>query len=165
MGGSAAQPEGEASQIQFRLSGMDVNDFSFDSEPEHTNFEQGGYLLQHALTASEDDNLILVRVRATLQSVLEDGDGTGDKVNVGSVSVTGSFEIRNLEEREDSEGDIQLPNEFVANLLGIVISTVRGVLLAHGSGTPIEKNPLPIINPLHLIESTDYVEHEESPQT
>ena len=164
MGGDSVRPEEDSSQIQFRLEGMEVDQFSFDKRPEHTNFEQGGYALHHGLTATTNDDLILVKVIATLQSAIEDSDeAENNTVDVGSASVTGSFEIRDLEEMEDSDGDIQLPDKFVANLLGIVISSVRGVLLAYGSGTPAEDHPLPIINPLRLVETTDYVMHEEGP--
>lgn len=164
MSGDSTKPEDDSSQIQFRLEGMEVDQFSFDKRSQYTNFEEGGYALHHGLTAATNDNLILIRVVATLQSATKDSDeAENDTVDVGSASVTGSFEVRNLKELEGSDGEIQLPDEFVANLLGIVISSVRGVLLAYGSGTPVEDHPLPIVSPLRLVETTDYTEHEEWP--
>ena len=74
MGGDSVRPDEDSSQIQFRLEGMEVDQFSFDKQPEHTNFEQGGYTLHHGLTAARNDDLILVRVIATLQSAMEGSD-------------------------------------------------------------------------------------------
>lgn len=140
-------------QIQFRLSEMNVQEFFFNSQwgQEKSDLEKAGYSISHSIAAFSEEDLLRIQVRAVLHAPQEVGDETDEvseeSVEIGGATVNGFFEVLDLEQYETEEGHIQLPDEFIANLLGIVISSVRGTLLAYGSGTPLDEHLLPVLNP------------------
>lgn len=66
---------------------------------------------------------------------------------LGHQSSTGKFEIKNLAESINAfKGN--LPNTFLASLIGILISTSRGFLILKTKGTIMQGMLIPPINPL-----------------
>lgn len=149
------EPE-ETTSLHFRLAELNVNEFFFRSESEHNELEEGAeYVLEHGVRLSDDVDQIHIRARVTLQEGNEE-----EMTEIGGAAVTGYFDVRNLEPEGDDE--VFLPDRFVGNLLGIVISSVRGVLISYGSGTPLEEHLLPVLNPTQLVANTDYGDSDTS---
>jgi hypothetical protein len=70
---------------------------------------------------------------------------------VGEIVVEGIFGLDNMEEIMSTFKGI--PDGVLATFLGLLLSTVRGVILAKAEGTVLEGNNFPIINPLDIVRN------------
>jgi hypothetical protein len=73
-------------------------------------------------------------------------------IKLGSINVKGEFVVENFEEIQLNQ---QLPAQVVAMYIGVMISSVRGMLKLLSKGTSFEAAIIPIINPLALLQSTE----------
>jgi hypothetical protein len=73
-------------------------------------------------------------------------------IKLGSINVKGEFVVENFEEIQLNQ---QLPAQVVAIYVGVMISSVRGMLKLLSKGTSFEAAIIPIINPLALLQSTE----------
>lgn len=102
-----------------------------------------------AALSSDNETISSVRIilqvdtRATLQ------DDTIELVEIETESV---FSIQNLPLAEIDEGNLEIPSDFLASLMGLTYSTTRGVQLALLQSSPIKNIPLPVIDMLDLID-------------
>ena len=71
-------------------------------------------------------------------------------VKLGSINVKGEFVVQNFEEIQLNQ---QLPAQVVAIYIGVMISSVRGMLKLLSKGTAFEAAIIPIFNPLALLQS------------
>lgn len=71
---------------------------------------------------------------------------------LGSINVKGEFVVENFEEIQLNQ---QLPAQVVAMYIGVMISSVRGMLKLLSKGTSFEAAIIPIFNPNSLLQSTD----------
>lgn len=74
-------------------------------------------------------------------------------VPIAFIEVEYIYKISGLNkiQEDESERGMAIPSEFLATLISLSYSTTRGVLLAKGMGTIIEKVILPIIDPHKLL--------------
>ena len=65
------------------------------------------------------------------------------------------FEIPNLSSivKLESGEQLQIENNFLTTLAGVCIGTTRGLLASNTKGSPIAKFPLPILNPMEILEN------------
>lgn len=62
------------------------------------------------------------------------------------------YEIHQLKDKLNEEEEyFALPEKFLASLLGIAFSTVRGMIISRSKGTIWERKYLPIINPTQIL--------------
>lgn len=73
-------------------------------------------------------------------------------IKLGSINVKGEFVIENFEEIQLNQ---QLPAQVVAIYIGVMISSVRGMLKLLSKGTSFEAAIIPIFNPLALLQSPE----------
>ena len=73
-------------------------------------------------------------------------------IKLGSINVKGEFVVENFEEIQLNQ---QLPAQVVAMYIGVMISSVRGMLKLLSKGTSFEAAIIPIFNPMSLLQSTD----------
>ena len=66
---------------------------------------------------------------------------------LGEITTIGEFEILNLDELKQGENAL-IPTELLAMFVGIMIATVRGMLIVKSSGTILERAIIPILNPM-----------------
>jgi hypothetical protein len=66
---------------------------------------------------------------------------------LGSIQTKGEFDILNFEEVM-KENDGQFPVNLISVLVGVTLSTTRGMLILLSKGTSFEKAIIPIINPM-----------------
>jgi hypothetical protein len=71
---------------------------------------------------------------------------------LGEITAIGEFEILNLDEFKTGE-DLAVPRELLAMYVGIMIATVRGIIIAKSEGTSLEGAILPILNPIDFFKS------------
>lgn len=68
---------------------------------------------------------------------------------LGEITAIGEFEIMNLDELKNGENAV-VPTELLAMYVGIMIATVRGMLIVKSNGTILEKAIIPILNPMNF---------------
>lgn len=62
-------------------------------------------------------------------------------------SAIATFEIENLDENADSDGNDQILNEKIAKtMLSITVGALRGIIAVRTANTPLHNSPLPILN-------------------
>lgn len=66
---------------------------------------------------------------------------------LGEITAIGEFEILNLDELKQGENAV-VPTELLAMYVGIMIATVRGMLIVKSAGTILERAIIPILNPM-----------------
>lgn len=65
-----------------------------------------------------------------------------------------TFEIKNIKDLLIvNEGAIEDISGIIPTLVGVAIGTIRGMLVAKTAGTPLDKYPLPMVNPKTLCEN------------
>jgi hypothetical protein len=70
---------------------------------------------------------------------------------VGEIQVEGLFGLENMDEIFKQFSGI--PEGVFATFLGILLSTIRGVILVKSEGTVMEGNFFPIVNPMDIIRT------------
>lgn len=68
------------------------------------------------------------------------------KTKLGQQKSTGTFEVRNLASTLDALKG-KLPNQFVASLIGIVLSTSRGFFILNSKQTIMKGMMIPVLDP------------------
>lgn len=71
------------------------------------------------------------------------------------------FALGSLEEFRTDAGEIKLHRQLLAHLMGITVSTVRGVFLGAGRSPLFQQAPLPIGAPIRIIDQ--FVDAETHP--
>lgn len=66
---------------------------------------------------------------------------------LGSIHTKGEFIIKNFDELFEEHGK-KLPMNIIASLVGVLLSSTRGMLILLSKGTVFEKAIIPIINPV-----------------
>lgn len=72
-----------------------------------------------------------------------------------------NFSLENYENImfKDDEGDPSIEENFLINLLGIIIGTARGILFTKTRGSIFNRFYLPIVNPRQLLASLKIPKH------
>lgn len=78
---------------------------------------------------------------------------------VAFIEVEYVYKVLGLNKIPHDEKGISIPGEFLTTLISLSYSTTRGVLLAKGTGTVLEKAILPIIDP-HLLLPKQMLQQE-----
>lgn len=73
------------------------------------------------------------------------------KRKLGEIQAFGEFELINMEDFKVDD-QIALPEELIAMFIGIVLSSVRGMLVLKASGTHLENAYIPIMNPMDFFK-------------
>ena len=110
------------------------------------------------------DNAI---IRIGLQVVIEAKrtDETLPKEQIGEIHTDTFFQVKGLAVLVTTkpDGSLALPELVGATALGLAFSTTRGMLLMLSANTVLRQAFLPVINPLHLLRSTQADESANSP--
>ena len=134
-------------QIQFKFQSYRLVNFYYQEPPEGSiNKRQPdlNFNLQSAFQFNKEKKTISTIFRINIKT-------KKDKPTlVSTMEVHFDFKIRNFESFliEDS---VKVPKDFIAILMNLSVSTARGILLARGAGTILERAILPIIDPRKLI--------------
>ncbi len=70
---------------------------------------------------------------------------------VGFIEVQYVFQVLNLKDFQKNNDGFSLPTPFLTTLIGLSLSTTRGIILIKFSGTILEKIIMPVIDPNKLI--------------
>lgn len=74
-------------------------------------------------------------------------------IEVGKLTIEVIFFIVNMESiMQANKKKIKLPDMFLASLIGIVISTARGVWVSKVAGTSLDSAILPVLNPSEFLK-------------
>ena len=68
------------------------------------------------------------------------------------VEVECAFEVGGLDAFRDRAGEVRLPRPLVAHLMGIAVSTARGVFIGAGRSPVLQRAPLPIGATIALVD-------------
>jgi hypothetical protein len=74
---------------------------------------------------------------------------------LGEISAIGEFDLINLDDFRKDEL-LKLPNELLAMYIGIMIATVRGMLVVKAQGTHLEEAYVPILNPMEFFNKNSH---------
>jgi hypothetical protein len=74
------------------------------------------------------------------------------QTQVGEIEAEGLFSLENMEDIL-TQFSGNMPIGVYATFLGVLLSTVRGIILVKSEGTIIEGNLIPIINPMDIIRN------------
>lgn len=78
------------------------------------------------------------------------------------IESSNAFKIKNIKDLLKIKDDtIEDTSGITPTLVGIAIGTIRGMLVTKTAGTPLDKYPIPIINPATLCDKT-IPNHKES---
>lgn len=135
--------------IDYRLEGVAIDAFFVNSNnipsklPKNFIFNYN-MTFEESVTANSEKIKIVFVVNIFLDQEL--------KNHIGAIQTTTTYKILNFSELAQIG---EVPKSFTIQLLGIAISTTRGILLVKGAGTALEHFILPIINPSELFEKLD----------
>lgn len=88
-----------------------------------------------------------------LQYVLDIFMDESKQQKLGEINATGEFDLINLDDFK-KDNTLKLPNELLAMYVGIMIATVRGMLVVKTQGTHLEGAYVPILNPMDFFNKS-----------
>ncbi len=109
--------------------------------------------LEFAFAAGDNvDHIARLKLTITVESAL--ADSARSPLMATSLA---EFALTNAEDKHPlpTFQSNDLPNNLKAKLLGICLDTIRGELQARTAGFAIGNHPLPVFNPMELLESTE----------
>lgn len=97
-----------------------------------------------------DLNLNPTERKVTIVNPVEIFADASHAVKLGAISVKGEFVIENFEEIQVNN---QLPIQVAATLIGVLLSSTRGMLKLMSKGSCFESAIIPILNPLAFLQA------------
>lgn len=84
--------------------------------------------------------------------------GVNDATESDTVSPIGEIDVMAVFKFQQElpltpEGIVDIPQQLLATLFSLSISTARGVLIAKGAGTILERIILPVVNPMDFVRN------------
>lgn len=138
-------------KIKFGIKKISILDYSIgtsnlsvlNTEPIKFRFE---FNVNFTLNPSENELIYDMNLK-----VIPEPD---HDIVLGTLKIEIRFFVENIVNFLNADKtQINLPDVFMATLIGIVISTARGIWASKVMGTKLEKAVLPIINPHDFIKS------------
>lgn len=71
---------------------------------------------------------------------------------IANIEAVSLFGLEGVPDNADDEGHVKYPEALLTTLVSLAISTTRGAILAKGSGSFLERMPLPIVDPKGFVE-------------
>lgn len=100
------------------------------------------------LTPDIQHDLLELYVVATYNANEKEGE------KILEIESLNTFEIKDIKDLLIvNEGAIEDKSGIIPTLVGVAIGTIRGMLVAKTAGTPLDKYPLPMVNPETLCEN------------
>ena len=106
----------------------------------------------------EEERRLDIGVFVTARLAPLDGEPDQDEDPAAETEVTCVYEFRDLEPFR-VDGRVQIPRPLLAHLVGMTLSTARGVMVARTRHTVFQQAPLPISSPIAFID--ELVEGDE----
>lgn len=133
-----------------RLSLVKIKETGFSLKPDlrDSDLDRMDWMIGFRPIISDDDSQIAVEVRST--AVLMD---TNSEVAACSVMLTFNVEALDAFATKESGNRINVNDHLMLNMLNPAYGTLRGVMFARFSGTPLDKKPLPLIDVLDLLKA------------
>ena len=138
--------------IVWRINSFDLISFNAESNVKSANqyiADQINFNLSVDFTIQPKEHLVIVTLVVGIYA-----NAKQDEL-LGSIQTKAHFEILNYD--DITSGTNGLPKIIAANLIGIAVSTTRGMLLLMSKGTVFEKAIIPIIDPSVFLASNPAV--------
>ena len=133
-----------------RLAIVNIKETGFSLKPDlrDSDLDKIDWMIGFRPIISDVDGQIAVEVRST--AILTDTDS-----EVAACSVMLTFKVESLDAFATKETDnrINVNDHLMLNMLSPAYGTLRGVMFARFSGTPLDKKPLPLIDVLDLLRA------------
>jgi len=142
---------------RYKLSEISVTSFDLKFKPEFANEK-----IDYTFEINVDIGIVVEKKGITFKLDIIVFSSKSKTKRIGGIETFFGFEIENFKEIVKKDKNFfRVPASFMLSLLGISISTSRGILHSKFSGTFLHFVFLPIINPFDLIGKyikDDYVE-------
>jgi len=73
------------------------------------------------------------------------------KRKIGEIQAFAEFELINMDDFK-TDNQISIPEELLAMFIGIILSSVRGMLVVKAAGTFLENAYIPVMNPMDFFK-------------
>lgn len=129
-----------------------------DNTSQLSEEEEGlDYLFGFNFAFDEASRTVAVRtnVIAVPASAVKDGtppEPLDSDDAAAEVEIECAFVLGSLDEFEEEPGEVKLHRRLLAHLMGITISTARGVLIGAGRASLLQEAPLPIVAPIRMVD-------------
>lgn len=132
--------------VSFQLKGIELLDLYFN-HPKNEIPAQMGFnfeiKVEHKILA--DNNIIAVVITIDINNNPKEG-------KLGSLMASCIFEIQGLKEFIDPKKSLpDLPQDFLAAINSISLSTVRGIMFSQFRGTFLHNAILPVLDPKSFV--------------
>lgn len=132
-------------EIGFRFKSFKILKLEY-YEPRNIREDvQIDFNLNARLNIDLDHDLILVTLGVNTVTKADNPE------KIGFIEVVYLFEVLELKKLQRDDKKLWLPDQFTATLIGLSISTTRGIILTKFSGTILEKIIMPVIDPRKLV--------------
>lgn len=138
---------GKDSAISFRLAKASIESFSMNIPNRKLLLSRVSFNIDMKLIPNAKIGTIELRLRVKM---------FGDKLKseiLMEVEGSNIFALKDFKKLTKVEGkSVTIPRTLIANLLGISISNMRGIMIAKSEGTPLADAILPIVSPMMLLD-------------
>lgn len=129
-------------QLEFTIVGFEILSFSTKKPANTVRKDRINFNVQHRFLTESDNHLFHVEINISVIS----GKQKPDKLSTLETRTT--FKLKSIEE----DDGMDIPKDLLATFLSIAYSNSRGALTAKSEGTITGDVPLPLINPVAVID-------------
>ena len=146
-----ASPPGSLAAIQFGFVAVQLGRFAEqtgDRPDEPADDEALAYESSAGLRFDEGTRRIDI---LTTVSVRDPADPE-DALPLAEAEAVCTFELASVDSVRDEAGQVRIPRAFLAHLVGMAFSTVRGVLAGRARHPVFRRAPLPVMSPITFVD-------------
>lgn len=139
--------------LEYSLKGISELHFALlpDTLPPFEQMNPNGLSISTELNLEfreEDDDILVI---LGFMYMYDHGEGDGPQMCLKSKTVT-VFNVKDLSQFRTNRDSIEeFPEGFIEMIVGIAISTARGIIATRVGGTIFQRYPLPLMFPSELI--------------
>ncbi|MEX0822689.1 MAG: hypothetical protein WD021_11120 [Rhodothermales bacterium] len=149
----------EPTQIAVRIESCIPSEFHQHEigsySPDTTDLQ---YTTTYDLDFSRETHHLYVNLDVEVWLKSEEG-----RIDVAGISTRTTFKFRDLAPLlEENENEINVPDPVIASLLGVAVSTTRGILIGMSCDSLLSSNPLPMLSPMDMLRQMKAAAEEEA---
>lgn len=129
-------------EFEFTIKRFSINHFSYTKPQKQVRKDRINFGIQHLIEPKPDSNEVRIGFRINVEQ------GSKNPVQIATIETNSEYLVKSDRENLFTE----FPEELLVTFFSIAYSSTRGALTAKAQGSVIEDVPLPLIDPVEIVQ-------------
>jgi hypothetical protein len=130
-------------EVQFTIKSFSIDHFSYTKPKHHVRKDRINFGIQHHIEPYPDTNEVHIGFRIKVEQ------GTKNPIAIATIETNSVYFVQSKKESLFT----QFPEDLLVTFFSIAYSSTRGALTAKAQGSIIEDVPLPLIDPVEIVQN------------